>query len=104
MKIAIARIKLKSTEEGGKNLAIGRGGDFSCPLFFKDVAALSEHGYDCRLLLKRIGCTISPGETAEKIPLVFLSQEEVFKHLQVGVRFYLWESGEIGEGEITEIF
>ena len=103
MKIAMAKIRLKSSKEKGKSLAIGQGGDFGCPVFFKDVAALSEHGYDCRLLLKRTGITISPGETAENVPIAFLSSEEVFQHLQVGVRFKLWESREIGEGEITGI-
>ena len=104
MKIAIAKIRLKSSEEGGKSLAIGQGGDFGCPVFFKDVAALSEHAYDCRLLLKRIGITIFPGQTVENVPIAFLSPEEVFQHLQVGVSFKLWESREIGEGEITEIY
>ncbi len=103
MKIAIAKIRLKSTEEGGKILPVGLGYDYSCPVFFKDVAALSVHGYDCRLLIKRLGLTIAPGETVENVPLAFLSPEEVFQHLHVGVRFQLWERGEIGEGEITEI-
>ncbi|MCB2182260.1 MAG: hypothetical protein KQH63_09560 [Desulfobulbaceae bacterium] len=103
METAIARIRLKATEEGGKRSPVGLGGDFGCPVFFRDVEALSEHGYDCRLLLQRVGKTIAPGDTAENIPLAFLSPEEVFPHLRIGVRFQLWEAGEIGEGEITEI-
>jgi hypothetical protein len=103
MKIAFATIRLKATKEGGKSKPIGHGGDYSCPAFFKDVKALSEHGYDCRLLLQRLGKSIYPGDTVRNVPMAFLSPDEVFLHLRVGVRFKLWEGGEIGEGEITEI-
>lgn len=103
MKIAIARIRLKTPSEGGKRVPIGRGADFGCPVFFKDVPALSGHGYDCRLMLRALGKTIEPGDSVSDVPIAFLSPEQVFPHLQVGVRFGLWERGEIGEGEITAI-
>ena len=103
MKTAIAIIKLKPSEEGGKISPIGLGGDFGCPVFFKNVKALSKHGYDCRLLLRQLGETISPGNTLDNVPVVFLSPDEVFPHLVVGTRFKLWEGKEIGEGEITAI-
>ncbi len=103
MKIAMAKIQLKSTEEGGKISPVGLGDNYGCPVFFKDVAALSNHGWECRLLLKRLKRTIAPGETAENVAVAFLSPDEVFQHLRVGMRFKLWEGGEIGEGEITGI-
>ena len=99
MKTAIAKIHLKSTNDGGKKLAIGQGGDYSCPIFFPDVTELSSHGYDCRLLLRESSRTIAPGEIAENVPIVFLSPGEVFAHVEIGTRFVLWEAGPIGEGE-----
>ena len=99
----MARIRLKRTEEGGKSLAIGNGGDYGCPVFFRDVEALSAHGWECRLLLSQVDVTIEPGDTVENTPLAFLSPEEVFEHLRVGDCFQLWEMGGIGEGVITTI-
>ena len=103
MKIALAKIKLKPTEEGGKSVSMGNGGDYSCPVFFTNVVGLSDRGYDCRLLLKRVEVTIAPGQTVENVPLAFLSPEEVFPCLRIGIVFKLWEGGEIGEGEITAL-
>lgn len=103
MKVAIATIRLKSTSEGGKTVPVQPGADFGCPVFFKDVPQLSEHGYDCRLLLRRIGIGLAPGETRCDVPVGFLSPEEVFPNLKIGVRFELWEGRVIGEGEVTGI-
>ncbi len=102
MKTAIATISLKA-EDGGKKVAIGRGGDYSCPVFFLEIPELELHGYDCRLLLKENNRSISPGETASNVRIAFLSPDEVFAHIKVGTRFVLWEMGPIGEGEITSL-
>ena len=103
MKDIKATIRLKATEKDGKSRAIGNGGDYSCPVFFEGVPELSAHGYDCRFLLGRDGRTISPGETAQDVPLAFLSPREVLAHVRIGTRFTLWEGGTIGEGEITAL-
>lgn len=103
MKYVTARVCLMAPEQGGKQHPIGNGGDYACPVFFLDSPELSAHGYDCRLLLSRNERTISPGETASDVPLAFLSSNEVLAHVRVGMRFTLWESGVIGEGEITAL-
>jgi hypothetical protein len=103
MKEIRATIRLKATEEYGKTRSIGNGGDYSCPVFFLDVPELSGHGYDCRLLLGPDGWTIAAGETAQNVPLAFLSPHEVIAHVTIGTRFTLWEAGTIGEGEITAL-
>lgn len=103
MRTATAQIRLKPTSEGGKGVAIGNGGDFACPVYFEDVAELSAHAYDCRLLLHASGATIAPGGFERDIEIAFLSPDEVFPHLKVGVRFRLWEGRDIGEGEITSV-
>lgn len=103
MKIAEARIHLTPTQSGGKRPSIGPEADYSCPVFFQSLPGLGSHGYDCRLLLHRAGLTIGLGETAEDVPIAFLSPDEVFAHIAIGSRFVLWESGPIGEGEITRL-
>jgi len=99
MRVAIATIRLMSPAEGGKRLAIR--GDYRCPVFFRNVPELSLHGYECRLLLGEI--SIVPGETARDVPIAFLSPNDVFPHLNIGVRFRLWEGRDIGDGEITRM-
>lgn len=103
MKTAMATIRLKSTEAGGKNQAIGQGGDYSCPTFFQEIPALSSHAFDCRLMLRRDNRTIAPGETANDVFVGFLSPDVVFPHLKLGTSFVLWEGRPIGEGEITDL-
>jgi len=54
-------------------------------------------------LLSRNDRTLFPGETASDVPLVLLSSNEVLAHVRVVMRFTLWESGVIGEGEIPAL-
>lgn len=101
MKVAMATVHMWPTDRGGKSLAIGNGGDYSCPIFFPQVEKLSAHGYDCRMLLGVIGKDIRPGETLHNVPIAFLSSNEVFSNIGVGTRFHVWEAKLVGEGEIT---
>ncbi|GKT01944.1 hypothetical protein AVKW3434_21165 [Acidovorax sp. SUPP3434] len=102
MKRIFARISLFSKINGGRAQAIPVL-NFGCPVFFENIPALSNHGYDCRLLMPEYGSSISPGETAEPIPMVFISQDEVLMHAKVGADFFLWEGRKIGVGEILKI-
>lgn len=76
---------------------------FGCPIFFKDIVELSDHGYDCRILVNKYGRDIHPGESVHNLDILFLSPDKVFKYIEVGAEFYLWEGGYIGDGVITSI-
>jgi hypothetical protein len=103
MKTVLAKLQLLPTTKGGRSTPLVPARDFGCPVFFKDVPGLTEHGYDCRFLIRTFGKIIHPGETVWNVPLAFLSPEEVLPHVKIGTKFALWESGWIGEGEITAI-
>jgi hypothetical protein len=102
MKRAIAKITFLSKEQGGRAQPIPLM-NFGCPVFFEGTDALSAHGYDCRLLIPEYGAPISPGETVNELAMVFLCAEDVFPHLEHGVRFTLWEGKTIAHGEIARI-
>lgn len=102
MKRAIAKIIFLSTEKGGRTQALPSM-HFRCSVFFESVRALSAHGYDCRLLLVEYGTPIFPGETANELGMIFLYPEDVFPHLEKGVKFTLWEGKTIAHGEILRI-
>jgi len=102
MKRAIAKITFLSAEEGGRTQPLPSM-NFGCPVFFEGVDALSAHGYDCRLILLEYGMPISPGETVNEIAMIFLYPEDVFPHLEQGIRFTLWEGKTIAHGEISRI-
>jgi hypothetical protein len=102
MRKVIAKIRLLSSEEGGRSQAIPPMA-FGCPVFFDAVPALSDHAYDARLLVSERGRAISPGETVEAVGMIFLSPEDVFPHLRPGTTFTLWEGKTIGSGEVVAI-
>lgn len=102
IKRVIATIHLLRTEEGGRRQPLPVMA-FSCPLFFESVPALSEHGYDCRILVNEHGAPIVPGETVDGIPLLFLSEEEVLPHMKPGVYFSIWEGKTIGHGSVLRV-
>lgn len=99
MKRAIARIKFLSSGEGGRSQSIPLM-NFGCPVFFEGIPELSKHGYDCRLLVPEHGAEISPGETVEKLQIIFLFPEDVIPFVKAGTRFSLWEGKTIARGEI----
>ncbi|MGO9314971.1 MAG: hypothetical protein ACLQBD_11055 [Syntrophobacteraceae bacterium] len=103
MKTVLTTITLFSMPRGGRISPIIPLRDFGCPVFFKNVSALSDHGYECRLLVRGLSKAIQPGETVHDVTIAFLSPEEVMPHIKVGTKFDLWEGGWIGEGEITAI-
>ncbi|WP_374088068.1 hypothetical protein [Methylomicrobium lacus] len=103
MKTAIVKLSLLSTAQGGRSLPIVHLRDFSCPVFFKNIPELAEHGYDCRILVKQYGREIHPGDIVQEIQIAFLSPDDVFSHIKKGVKFDLWESRKIGEGEVVAI-
>lgn len=103
MKTILARITLISTVQGGRRSPITPLRDFGCPVFFKNIPELADHGYDCRLLVHEAGTEILPGGSEENVAMAFLSPEKVMPHIRVGTKFDLWEGKVIGAGEITAI-
>lgn len=102
MKRITAKISLFNNFDGGRSQPIPAV-NFGCPVFFENIPELSSHAYDCRLLMSEYGDSISPGESAEPVPIIFLSQDEVLLHAKVGAKFNLWEGKKIGIGEILKI-
>lgn len=102
MKSILADIALKETADGGKTIPI-TGPIYSCPVFFDDIAALANSGWDCRILIGEHGEPIPPGGGAHAVAIVFLSPEIVLPHMKVGVTFTLWEGRTIGSGTVVEV-
>ncbi|MCY1240066.1 hypothetical protein D9M72_528950 [compost metagenome] len=101
MKRILARTQFLKSDDGGRAQAIPVM-SFRCPIFFEGVDQLSG-GFDCRLLVDEVGHPISPGEMVESLPIVFLSPDKIFPYLSAGVRFTLWERGEIARGVVLRI-
>lgn len=53
--------------------------------------------------MEEYGRQIFPGEKADEIALIFLSEDIVLPHLRPGVKFFLWEGKLIGEGTVLRI-
>ncbi|GKS98992.1 hypothetical protein AVKW3434_06410 [Acidovorax sp. SUPP3434] len=102
MKRIFAKINLFSNIEGGRSQPIPAV-NFGCPVFFENIPELANHAYDCRLLMSEYGGSISPGDCAKSVPIIFLSQDEVLLYARVGTIFNLWEGKKIGVGEIVKI-
>lgn len=102
MKKAFATITLFDRKDGGRRVAIPVT-QFKCPLFFKGIKELSDHGYDCRMLVNEYGKEIKPGESANNVQIIFLSSDEVFSYIKEGTEFDIWEMGIIGNGIIKSI-
>lgn len=91
----IARVRLHTTEEGGRKKPI-RPGWFACPFVYGGEA------FDCRLLLDEASTGIRPGDTAE-VRITFLNPELVKPRLSPGSLFKLWEGGEFADGEVLSV-
>lgn len=102
MKRAIAKIRFLTTEEGGRKCPVPLM-NLGFPVFWKNLPALSQHGWDCRLLVPEHGAEIMPGETVEELGMIFLSPDVIFSNIHSGVRFSLWEGGTVAHGEIIRI-
>lgn len=102
MKSAIAKIRFLSTDEGGRTQPIPVR-NYGCPVFFEGIPELSNHGYDCRVLVPKHGAEITPGETVEQLEMIFLFPEDVFPFVRNGTRFSLWEGKTIAHGEILSL-
>lgn len=100
----LANITLIPTHEGGreKPIKVPRGLRFTCPVFFTNVPELMEHGYDCTILFD-IGKPFYPGDSVDKIPLIFTFDMDVRPWLFVGAMFRLWDGRDIGNGVIVEL-
>ena len=96
---AIVRIRLKSTEAGGRASPIPPL-QYRCPVFFGEQR---REANDCVLLLNTIAASLEPGGESEDVPVKFLRRDLVAEHLSPGTRFVMWEGREIGEGEIMEV-
>jgi len=91
----LAKVTFYSTEIGGRK-GVTPHDIFGCPLEFDNEY------FDARFDLTESG-EVKPGTTVN-LPVKFLNKELVKQKLSVGVKFKLWESGTIGEGEILEVF
>lgn len=96
------QVTLLRTDEGGRSQAIPMA-RFGCPVFFEGIPALSDHAYDCRLLVNERGRPIAPGETVDEIEMIFLSPETVLPHMRPGVLFTLWDGKPIGKGAVVSV-
>ncbi|HMJ11056.1 MAG TPA: hypothetical protein VK524_06590 [Polyangiaceae bacterium] len=92
----IARVRLLSSAEGGRQRAIPPT-MFGVPFFFEG------EGFDCRLLLDQLGVSLEPGQERAGIPIKFLFPEYIKGRLRPGDKFKLWEGKDIAEGEVTEV-
>jgi hypothetical protein len=102
MKRVIAKIEFIGSDDGGRAQPIPIL-NFGCPVFFEDIEPLSEHGYDCRILVPEYGRPIAPGDVVNELAMIFLSEEAVLPHLRMGSRFTLWEGKTIARGEVLRI-
>ncbi|MCT6518112.1 MULTISPECIES: hypothetical protein [Enterobacterales] len=99
-----ATITLFTTQLGGRRSPMTSSRPYHCPLFFASPIEIAQHGFDCRILINELEINLYPGETANNIPIIFLSPEEIFPYLKINMSFNIWENGYIGEGIITKIF
>lgn len=91
----IARVTMFASDMGGKSSAIPPI-RYGCPLF------IDGQGFDCRLLLDKLGHKFEPG-TTEEVSIKFLFFDLVRSHLLPGARFTLWETRTFAEGEILQV-
>jgi hypothetical protein len=91
---ATIRIRLLTTEEGGRRGAI-KGPRYGCALMVKDK------GFDCRLLLQDSE-SLELGNYYE-VGVKFLNRESAVSELREGMRIRLWEGKTIANGEILAI-
>jgi len=101
MKSICARVVMRTTEEGGRMGPLLAGRDHRCIAHFPDHPRLSEHDYDCFLLLGDSEMNVAPGSVAV-LSIGFLSEEEVLPHLSIGTPIQLLEGKVIGEGIVIE--
>lgn len=90
----IARIRLYSTAEGGRNGPTPKD-VFNC------VFRFGGENFDCRLFLHEVG-RLYPGVEAV-VPIAFVCPQYIKARLKTGDRFQLWEAGDIADGEILHM-
>ena len=96
---AIARVRLRTTEAGGRKSPIPPI-LYRCPVFFDDQR---REANDCAFFFNETGVTAEPGGPAVTVPIKFFVFELVAKKLHPGARFVLWEGKDIGEAEVIEV-
>ncbi|WP_143309633.1 hypothetical protein [Candidatus Entotheonella palauensis] len=102
MKAIAAKITFLRTEEGGRSQPIPVM-NVGCPVYIEGVPELSEHAYDCRLLISKLGKPISPGDVMDQLSIAFLSPDKVIPYLHKGTRLTLWEGKTIACGEVVSL-
>ena len=98
----VTKIHFYSSEDGGRSQTLPPS-NYGCPVYFQDIAELSSTAYDCRILVNQHEEPITPGDTINELAIAFLSSDFVLPFLKSGVKFKLWESKFIGDGEIVRI-
>jgi hypothetical protein len=96
---AVARVRLRATEAGGRRSPIGPT-MFRCPVFFGDQR---EQANDCAFFFNEAGVSVAPGGPEVQVPIKFLALELVVEKLKIGARFTLWEGRDVGEAEIVDV-
>ena len=78
--------------------------EFKCPVFFKEGQnIITDQGYEARIDFSFAQAPIQLGARLNDCEIHFLSKDEIMPSLKLGVSFYLWEAGYIGEGAISKI-
>ncbi|WP_143007074.1 hypothetical protein [Ancylobacter rudongensis] len=88
----IADLYLYPPRSGGRCLKIGFG--WGCPCSLSKISVEAWSGYPL------LACEMMPGER-RRVGFVFLTSQAAVTALSTGGRFYLWETGVIGEATIV---
>lgn len=92
---AHVNVKFYETTNGGRNN--------SAPLtdVFRFMFSIDDSNFDCRMLFSE-AYSISPGDVKENVAIKFLNYDGVKDKLYIKKKFYIRESGIIGEGVVTD--
>ncbi len=92
---AHVNIKFYETTDGGRKIAT--------PIsdVFRFIFSIDNNNFDCRMLFSEIS-SINPGDSKDNIAIKFLNYDGVKNKLHINKKFYIRESGIIGEGVITD--
>ena len=66
------------------------------------MMVINDKTFDVRLYLDRTG-PLTPGKTADEVPIRFLFPEDAARHVGIGKKFVLREMQLIGEGVVKRI-
>lgn len=80
----------------------GRKSSSALEKFFRFMFSIDDKNFDCRILFPE-DSFISPGDIKDNVAIKFLNYDGVKDKLNINKKFYIRESGIIGEGVITSV-